>query len=195
MWQSCNPISPAGRKRIARCFNTGRTSGGRTSPVRDGRTPGKSIVISFVPDGTGSLFSPAPPMNRWAMVFRPAGLTQAKSSRRARFVQIGRPRFRPRMDAPACAGTAHRDLKGCIAAEFGLGRNGFRQGPQDLDTGTCGACLLIQPCSSQNIVADRPQTKRHPWAHDAPYAKPGQNPGRLRTQCRPYPERTRLLPG
>ena len=63
--------SPAGRKKIAHRFIGGYEQGGEASPARDERT---------LPSLTGLVPRPrpCPPMNRWAIFFRPAGLAQMR---------------------------------------------------------------------------------------------------------------------
>src|ERR1041384_3931403 len=61
--------SPAGRKKIAHRFIGGPGRGRGTSPVRDGR------VLSSLAGLVLPLRS-YPPMNLWAIFFRPAGLAQ-----------------------------------------------------------------------------------------------------------------------
>ena len=63
--------SPAGRKKIAHRFIGGYERGGEASPARDER---------ILPSLTGLVPRPrpCPPMNRWAIFFRPAGLAQMR---------------------------------------------------------------------------------------------------------------------
>src|ERR1051325_6543065 len=66
--------SPAGRQTIAHRFIGGYGRARGASPARDGR------VLSSL---TGLVARPTryPPMNRWAMVFRPAGLPEIRVTR------------------------------------------------------------------------------------------------------------------
>src|ERR1051325_2228845 len=64
--------SPAGRKKIAHGFIGGYHVRRGPSPVRDER-----ILPSLA--GLAPRHGCYPPMNRWAIFFRPAGLAQSKS--------------------------------------------------------------------------------------------------------------------
>src|ERR1051325_228889 len=63
--------SPAGRTKIAHRLIGGDERGGEASPPRDERT--LPSLTGLVP-----LRRPCPPMNRWAILFRPAGLAQMR---------------------------------------------------------------------------------------------------------------------
>src|SRR5882724_41574 len=85
---------PQGRKKIAHQFIGGKTVGVGKSPARDGRglwnptafritsqcalgaggiPTRRTLLISSVPGGTHPAHIPVPPMNRWAIFFRPRG--------------------------------------------------------------------------------------------------------------------------
>ena len=68
------PTRPSGRKKIAQRFNAGRADANGTNPVRDGRRPGRMVGLLPSLPGLAGLEPPHPPMNRRAILFRPAGL-------------------------------------------------------------------------------------------------------------------------
>ena len=71
-------FSPAGRKRIAQCFNAGN-SGSTRRPVPTGTTETLYCGSIFMPSLTGlnPCSAPGPALKRWAILFRPAGLKPA----------------------------------------------------------------------------------------------------------------------
>ena len=98
---------PEGRQTIAQRFNAGSGAAPESSPGRDGRSPvGGKASGSVVPDGTRFVGRATPPMNRWAILFRPAGLGNLPV--KIGFTlpcgpRLGQNRFAVR---PACFGTA-----------------------------------------------------------------------------------------
>jgi hypothetical protein len=82
---------PQGRPTIAHRFN-----GGYQDPKQyqapEGAKEKASPVRSFVPDGTGFSFWPCrPAINRWAIIFRPPGLSCRGHAHPPAFVPQGRP--------------------------------------------------------------------------------------------------------
>ena len=55
----------------------------KLSPVRDGRRPGRLVALLPSLPGLAGLEPPTPPMNRRAILFRPAGLGSVGKAARA----------------------------------------------------------------------------------------------------------------